>query len=241
MTTQPIEREAATVAEVALAYPQAIGILNQYQLDFCCSGNQSFSQACKNAHLNPEDVWNEILRASGTPSPGGRLHFENWTSSMLADFIIQHHHEYVRESIPRIRELLEKVCSVHSDAHPELMLVKSDFYELADELLNHMPKEEHVLFPAIKQMEAQIDGKGDIHSNAFTLPIRVMEEEHVSAGALVKSIRSRTNNYSVPAYACPTYQLTFQLLREFDEDLIQHIHLENNILFPRVSQPFNSN
>jgi regulator of cell morphogenesis and NO signaling len=233
-TEQTLEMGTATVADVALAFPQAISVLNKYDLDFCCNGKTSFTEACKKANLTSEKVWQEIL---GTPAKknGNPLNFETWNSSVLADFIVQHHHEYVREAIPKIRELLDKVCSVHVDTNPELLAVRTDFEALAEELSGHMPKEEQILFPAIRRIEGQpiASIESAISPTALQMPIMVMEEEHERAGDLIKSIRSRTGHYSPPGYACPTFQLTYVMLQEFDNDLIQHIHLENNILFPR--------
>jgi regulator of cell morphogenesis and NO signaling len=237
MTTHPLlEMETATVADVALAFPNAIDILNQYHLDFCCQGKVPFTEACRKANLNPDTIWSEIQQAGEGSGTGHPLRFENWSSSMLVDFIVQHHHQYVQEAIPRIQELLEKICSVHGDTNPELMLVRDDFNDLANELLNHLPKEEQILFPAIKRLEgSEAHDPGQvIMPSALKMPIHMMEDEHERAANLVKSIRRHTQQYTVPEYACPTYQLTFNLLNEFDNDLMQHIHLENNILFPRV-------
>jgi regulator of cell morphogenesis and NO signaling len=148
---------------------------------------------------------------------------------------VQHHHEYVREAIPSIRALLDKVCNVHADTNPELLTVRAEFEALAEELIGHMPKEEQILFPAIKRIEGQpiAPVESSISPAALDMPIMVMEEEHDRAGTLIKSIRERTNHYTPPDYACPTFQLTYTMLQEFDNDLLQHIHLENNILFPR--------
>jgi len=233
-TDQTLQMTTATVADVALSFPHAISVLNKYDLDFCCNGKMPFSEACKKAHLDSVKVWQEILE-SPPKRASNALHFETWNSSVLADFIIQHHHEYVREAIPKIHELLDKVCSVHADTNPELLSVRTDFEALAEELLGHMPKEEQILFPAIKRMDGQpiASVESAISPAALDMPIMVMEEEHERAGDLIKSIRSRTSHYTPPVYACPTFQLTYVMLQEFDNDLIQHIHLENNILFPR--------
>lgn len=233
-TNQPLEMNTVTVADVAMALPHAISVLTKYNLDFCCHGQVSFTVACKKLSLDSARVWKDILEAPGKSS-GNELNFEKWHSSVLADFIVQHHHEYVREAIPKIRELLEKICSVHVDTNPELLAVRDDFESLAEELLGHMPKEEQILFPAIKRIEGQpiASVESDISPHALEMPIMVMEQEHERAGELIKSIRLRTNQYTPPSYACPTFQLAYVMLQEFDHDLMQHIHLENNILFPR--------
>jgi regulator of cell morphogenesis and NO signaling len=235
ITTDPtLEMNTATVADVALTFPNAIDVLNRYDLDFCCNGKVPFTEACQKLNLESEKVWKEILVASPKKA-GNPLNFESWHSAVLADFIVQHHHEYVREVVPRIRELLDKIVSVHADTNPELLAVRTDFEALAEELLGHMPKEEQILFPAIKRIEGQpiASVESTISPAALDMPILVMEQEHERAGTLIKSIRARTNHYSPPVYACPTYQLTYTMLQEFDNDLLQHIHLENNILFPR--------
>lgn len=237
-TEQPQQMSTTLVADIALAFPQAIDILNKYGLDYCCHGDTPFTQACEEANLNPESVWQEIQKLAGTKRGGNQMNFERWTSSMLIDFIVQHHHAYVRESIPQITELLNKICKVHGDTNPELLAVRNDFEDLAEELLNHLPKEEEILFPAIKRLEGHEESEIEniILPSSLRMPMRIMEDEHEHAGDLIKSIRKRTNQYTVPTYACPTYQLAFVMLQEFDSDLMQHIHLENNILFPRAKE-----
>ncbi|MEY4930333.1 MAG: iron-sulfur cluster repair di-iron protein [Bacteroidota bacterium] len=234
-TEQTLEMSTATMADVALYFPQSIDLLHRYNLDYCCQGKMLFTEACRKANLEPEKVWDEVQNPSGIKRGGNPLNFENWNSSVLVDFIVQHHHEYVRESIPRITELLDKICSVHGDTNPELFAVRKDFHDLAEELLGHLPKEEQILFPAIKRIEGQpiASVESELEPTALAMPIHVMEDEHERAGSLIKSIRARTNQYAIPSYACPTYQLTLTMLQEFDHDLMQHIHLENNILFPR--------
>jgi regulator of cell morphogenesis and NO signaling len=233
-TGQPLEISKATVADVALAFPHAIDILSRYDLDYCCNGKVLFTDACNRLNIQSEKVWEEVIHAS-LKKAGNPLNFELWQSSVLADFIVQHHHEYVREAVPEIRELLDKISSVHADTNPELLTVRSHFEDLAEELLAHMPKEEQILFPAIKRIEGQpiVSVESTISPAALKMPIQVMEEEHERAGSIIKSIRELTHHYTPPADACPTFQLTYSVLQEFDSDLLQHIHLENNILFPR--------
>ena len=119
-SNQPPEMSTATVADVALGFPNAIAVLAKYDLDYCCNGNVNFTEACNNSSLNSAEVWKEILQAPAKKE-GNPLNFESWNSSVLADFIVQHHHEYVREAIPGIRALLDKICAVHTDTNPELL------------------------------------------------------------------------------------------------------------------------
>lgn len=226
-----------TVAALAISYPGALSVFTKYNIDYCCGGNRSLEEACIRIGLNPDKIREEILnspmQASSIP-----MRAEHWSAALLADYIVQNHHEYVRRAIPEIGALLEKVCAAHGEDNFELLNIQQDFSDLAEELTNHMAKEEVALFPAIKRLESHSDSE---HPLADTLqaPITMMEEEHVVAGDLMKSIRNLSNNYTVPEYACPTYRVTYQKLKEFDDDLMTHVHLENNILFRKAGHVCN--
>lgn len=223
-----------TVSELVIAHPGALSVFTKYNIDYCCGGNRSLEDACIRAGLDHEKVREEIMRApvqeSSIPP-----RVEQWSAGLLADYIVQNHHAYVKKAIPEIQALLEKVCLAHGEGNIELLSIQQDFEDLADELLGHMNKEEMALFPAIRRLDEQQDANHPLAAN-LQAPIGVMEQEHVVAGDLVKSIRSSSNNYTVPEYACPTYRITYEKLREFDQDLMTHVHLENNILFKRASQ-----
>lgn len=231
-TDQTFAMETATVAEIALRFPQSISIFNRYNLDYCCNGKKSFTQMCDKASLDASSIWSEIIAKQEATANDPRLIFENWEPTLLIDYIIHHHHAYVRESIPQLQALLTKIFTKHGEEHPELKEIRDEFNELSEELIHHLPKEENILFPAIKGLVAR-SGDGPLLQN-IQMPVSVMEDEHETAGRLIKSIRSRTNNYTPPENACLSYQLTFKLLQEFESDLMQHIHLENNILFPQA-------
>jgi regulator of cell morphogenesis and NO signaling len=222
-----------TVADVALTFPQALEILNRYNLDYCCGGKKPFVEVCKKAGLDADLIWQELMLLRANSSADSRMRFDTWNAPLLIDFILQHHHNYVRESIPVIQELLNKICQVHGEDSPYLLSVWKNFEKLADELLDHLPKEEQILFPAIKRIFDQ-QKSHDAVSFALEVPITVMEMEHENAGVLIKSIRSLTDNYNPPAHACTTFRMAYNMLDQFDKDLMQHIHLENNILFPKV-------
>lgn len=221
-----------TVAEMAVAHPAALSVFNRHNIDYCCGGNRSLEDACIRIGLNPEKIRQEILSApagnSGVPDRA-----EQWSASLLADYIVQNHHKYVRNSIPEIEALLEKVCAAHGEDNIELLNIQQDFTDLAEELVSHMGKEEVALFPAIKRLEAQGTSNHPLVDH-LKAPISMMEHEHVIAGDLMKSIRSLSHNYTVPEFACPTYRVTYQKLKEFDNDLMTHVHLENNILFRKA-------
>jgi regulator of cell morphogenesis and NO signaling len=231
-TDSTFDFSTCTVADLALQFPQAIGIFNTYYLDYCCHGKTPFMQACADAGLNPHKIWQEIMETKFNQGPESKMRFETWDATLLIDYITQHHHTYVRESIPQIMELLNKISDVHGQDSPYVLTVRDTFNALAEELLNHLPKEEEILFPAIRRLLESSTPKSVAASIQF--PISVMEHEHDSAGDLIKSLRSLTSQYTPPASACPTFQYTYKMLKEFDEDLMQHIHLENNILFPKA-------
>jgi regulator of cell morphogenesis and NO signaling len=152
---------------------------------------------------------------------------------LLVDFIIQNHHSYVTDAIPELKALLDKVCAAHGNDSLELLNIREDFQDLAEELSSHMQKEEFVLFPAIKRLESQHHADHPL-AGAIQSPIAAMEHEHTLAGDLIKHIRTLSNNYTPPDFACPTYRIAYKKLQEFDNDLMRHIHLENNILFQRM-------
>jgi regulator of cell morphogenesis and NO signaling len=235
ITQKMEEMSHYTVADVALNFPQAIKILNRYELDYCCKGNKLFTQACNKARLDPLKIWGEIERELPIPGPEQRHRFSVWDAPLLIDFIVQNHHEYVRIAVPQLRELIGKVTDTHGNELMELKEIQFNFDLLADELLEHLPKEEQVIFPAIRRLTTRevTAPQSPLLANIQT-PILVMENEHEHHGELLKLMRSLTNHYTPPFKTCPTLHLMYKLLEEFDEDLMQHIHLENNILFPKV-------
>jgi regulator of cell morphogenesis and NO signaling len=163
-----------------------------------------------------------------------------WTNAPLVDLtrhIRERHHQYVRDSIPRVRALLAKIREKHGDKHPEIDEIEKLFGDVAREMTAHMQKEEQILFPYIDTLERSSNGNGSVEPPFFQTvrnPIQAMMKEHDSAGDLLKRIRKTSNEYKAPADACTTYQATYQELRQFEEDLHLHVHLENNILFPRA-------
>jgi regulator of cell morphogenesis and NO signaling len=227
-----IDGNAPTVAQLAISHPGALAVFTKYNIDYCCGGHRSIEDACSRIGLDPDKIKAEILQSPGTET-SKTFRPENWSSSFLAEYIVQNHHVYVKKSIPEIQVFLDKVCDAHGDDCPELLLIRENFSDLAEELTSHMEKEERVLFPAIKRLEAQNDVDHPLAA-ALQIPVGAMEHEHVVAGDLMKQIRASSNNYTPPEFACPTFRITYKKLQEFDNDLMRHIHLENNILFEWV-------
>ena len=236
LVDEHIDMSKISMAEVALTFPQALEILKKYDLDFCCGGKKPFRDVCEKSGVNAEKVWQEIIQAKGMHGADNRMNFNSWDLGLVIDFILQHHHQYVRYSIPQITQLLDKVCSVHGNDSPFLFSIREDFHALADELMAHMPKEEQILFPAIRKIVAELRAHQDVSlaQSRLEVAISVMEREHEAAGDLIKSIRELTERYTPPSYACPTFKMTYQMLKQFDDDLMQHIHVENNVLFPKA-------
>lgn len=228
-TTNAIGEDGITVAELAISHPGALAVFTKYNMDYCCGGQRSLKEACHRLGLDPKKIRAEIYDA---PQHASGIHFhpETWSSALLIDYIVENHHAYVLKAIPELELLLDRVCERHGDERRELPEIRENFYELATELVSHLRKEESILFPAIKTLEREMEEGTPLYLDT---PVAAMEHEHATAGDLIKQIRSLTNNYTPPEFACTTFKITFQRLQEFDNDLMQHIHLENNILFRR--------
>jgi regulator of cell morphogenesis and NO signaling len=227
-----------TVRELVLEHPAATRVFEKLGIDYCCGGNKSLEEACKAANLPLERVM-DALGVANQSSQVARSD-RNWQVEPLSDLVAHiknTHHRYVREEIARLAPLFEKVCSVHGTNHPELMDVRASFRGLAEELTTHLMKEEVVLFPYIVRMEEAVIQHEPVVPSPFgsvANPISMMEHEHDSAGNALRAMRAASHNYTAPAEACVSYQTLYSALAEFETDLHQHIHLENNILFPRA-------
>lgn len=223
-----------TVRELALENPAATRVFEELGIDYCCGGELSLNQACARAHVSLERVAHSL--ESAEPAPPER----DWQAEPLCELIahIKHtHHRYTRDEIKRLGQLFDKVCSVHSGNHPELLDLRQTFGALAQELTMHMMKEEAVLFPYIERMEEAVIAKEPVLPPPFGAvrnPIGMMRHEHDDAGAALRGMRATSQGYAAPADACLSYQTLYKALAAFEEDLHQHIHLENNILFPRA-------
>ncbi len=229
-------RSTQTVGEVAATHPATTRVFEKLGIDYCCGGGQTLADACKASGLNYDTVAKSLAELVESVPADGR----DWTKSSLAD-LIQHivtkHHEYIRSESPRLEALAAKVAGVHGGRHPELQQVQRIFSDAADELIMHTMKEEKILFPAITQMEEE--GRMAEAASPFGSienPIRMMMMEHDIAGAAFAEMRKITAGFTTPADGCISYRTLFQALAEFEADLHEHVHLENNILFPRALQ-----
>jgi regulator of cell morphogenesis and NO signaling len=230
-----------TLAQLAKTNHKAGTVFEKYHLDFCCKGKRTLEQACSEQQLPITEVVTELETVfSKEGSPVGP-DFEKIELSGLCDYIINTHHSYVKNEMPQIYAWLQKVASKHGERHPELYKIYEMFASVKEEMELHMKKEEMVLFPRIKELEklAGSDSPNlQISITYLQSPITIMEQEHDHAGTMLNEIRILSGDYTPPMDACTTYQLSFAALKAFEMDLHQHVHLENNILFPKSIQLF---
>jgi regulator of cell morphogenesis and NO signaling len=233
--TDPQKQEETIGDMVAKDFKKA-QIFKKLGIDFCCGGKKTLEEVCKTKGLDLEMV-NAELVASNNLQNATALNFDTWELDFLTDYIINQHHKYVKENIPFITELANKVAKVHGAHHPEVIEVADIFSKLGKDLSLHLMKEENILFPIIKQLVKAKKEDGILLPNALgniNTPTHLMEMEHEQAGIDLKVISQLTNNYTLPQDACTSYVLLYKKLQEFESDLFNHIHLENNILFPKA-------
>lgn len=227
--------ENQTVAEVVTENIKAAHIFKKYGIDFCCGGGISIEKACVKKDVDYAVLKKELEAIDVAVSKA--YDYDSWDLGFLIDHIENVHHTYVEESIPLIIQYANRVAKVHGHHYTEVIEINNLFTEVANELSSHMKKEELVLFPYVKQMvNAKKEGKSanKPHFGTVENPIQMMENEHEGAGDIFKRISELTNNYTPPEGACNTFRALYAKLDEFEQDLHQHIHLENNILFPKA-------
>ncbi len=222
-----------TVGEIVASDWRKAEVFRKFGIDFCCGGKKSLTEACRESNVDIRRVEEALDRVAG-PVGSRPLPFNEWKADFLADYIVNTHHSYVRQSLPELNAYAYKVATVHGEFHPELKEVHNLVQLLSDELLSHLHKEESILFPYIKELVAGRKQTTSCNFGSVSNPISVMEHEHDSAGEIISQIRQMTSGYKVPTDACASYTLLFQMLEEFESDLHTHIHLENNILFPKA-------
>ena len=231
-TAQTVDRMLGDIVTEDL---RAAAVMERFGLDYCCGGQRSLGVACQAKSIDPGDVLG-ALDALGPGTDADQLPAEWRELDALTRHIVQRHHRYVSDAIPALNASLDKLVAAHAARHPELTDIRATFRAAADEMLTHMMKEENLLFPAIDEMARSKRGEGPGGPGVFATvlyPVRMMEEDHQEVGQLVERVRTLTGGqYEPPADGCGTYRACFAELRRFEEDLHQHIHLENNVLFP---------
>lgn len=227
-----------TVREIAVENPSTVRVFESAGIDYCCGGKQKLQDACEHAGIDVSEMLKRLSEAAAGPGEDG----VNWAEASLHDLlehVVNAHHAYIRRESPRISAMLDKVVARHAAAHPEVKPIQETFTALIGELAVHMMKEENVLFPHLTRMEAAAKQGSPAPLSMFgsvEIPISRMLADHEDAGALIERIRALSGEFRAPEDACPTFRALYQGLSEFDRDLRRHVHLENNIAFPRAIQ-----
>ena len=224
-----------TVREIASENPAAVRVFEKYGIEYCCGGQVPLAEACAAKGVNIDEVIASL--ESAVPAVPGE---KDWAKESLADlatYIVNTHHAYVNREVPRLNELAAKVVGRHGDTRSELAEIQAKLGELGEEMITHQGKEEVVLFPYIGKLERFAAGNGSKPRNCFGTianPIAMMTKDHDVAGNLIAEIRKLSGGYTPPEGACPTFHAFYAGLSELERDLHRHVHLENNILFPRA-------
>lgn len=225
-----------TVGEIAVAYPDATDIFTKYGIDYCCGGRRNFTEAARSHGLDPNEIEREIIDHE---EDAARLNDKlgNFSIPQIIDHILQYHHAYMREKRQTLPLLAKKIASTHDERHPELSEVSQLTENLFDELESHMRKEEEVLFPTILALVSHQENGTPLPQMRFqsiTQPISMMERDHSQTGGEVYDLQRITNDFTVPEDGCVSYKELYEGLRDVQTNIFEHIHLENNILFPRA-------
>ena len=229
-------KENQIIGELVARDYRTASVFKKYSIDFCCQGNRTIEEACEKKNIDTKKVLEDLVAMMEAKSES-TTDYQSWPLDLLADYIEKKHHRYVQEKTLEIQPYLDKICKVHGERHPELLEIKEEFNASAGELAAHMKKEELILFPFIRKMtKAKLENtKVDAaHFGTVKNPIQMMMNVHTVEGNRFRKIEELSNNYTPPLDACNTYRVSFALLKEFEQDLHLHIHLENNILFPRA-------
>ncbi len=222
------------IGEIVSENIKAAHVFKRYNIDFCCGGGTELYKVCKKNKIDYSKIKSEL---SAVNKIRKKYDYDKWDLDKLIDHIINYHHKYVEESIVYIREYGRKVSKVHGHHYKEVIKIDKAFNELANELINHMNKEEIILFPYIKRLnhaKKDIEIERNFNFRSVINPINMLEYEHKYASQILKTIKKLSNNYIAPSKSCNTHKAFYSKLEEFEKDLFVHIHLENNILHPKA-------
>ena len=229
--------KSMTVGEIVADNFNNAEVFENYKIDFCCHGSVPFTEACRKAGADADKVISDLERESSEVSE--MVDFKSWPTDLLVDYILKFHHRRVRREGVAIAELLDKVCKAHGPNHPELYKIQALYENSMVDLENHLNKEEMVLFPYVYELcNAEMNGSfvPPFHCGSIESPIAVMMAEHDIEGERYREISELSHHYTVPEDACSSYRLLYKKLKSFEDALHHHIHLENNIVFPRALQ-----
>lgn len=221
-----------TVGDIVTKFPQAADIFKKYRIDFCCGGNRPLTEAIAEKHLNEDEIV-QALNDGYIKMQAMNSETTNWqdvASAELIDHVVQTHHTFLNDELPMLGQLVTKIYRVHGENHPHLADVYNNYHDLSKELMEHIIKEDQIIFPLIKSYEEDPSAE---KLEKVKAAIIELEAEHDHAGDLLKLLRELTSDYTLPAGACMTYTTTYQRLEALEADMFIHVHKENNILFPR--------
>ena len=209
---------------------RAAEVFKKAGIDFCCGGSQSLEDACRDKKLDVAEIESELSKLENS-EPGSSYKFNEWKLDFLCDYIVNTHHQTVMKLLPQLTFYTQKIAEVHGDNHPELSEIANLFAQVDTELRQHLCNEEEVLFPAIREVlkTNSAESKATIISE-----ITRMTGEHEFAGGAMDKINELSHRYAVPEDGCNTYRVAYKLLEQFEDDLHIHVHLENNILYPKA-------
>ncbi len=234
--TRKEQGNSETVGQIAAKDLRKAEVFKKYGIDFCCGGKKTVKEVCAEKGIDATVVEQELANANSGSFTANNNKYNEWNLDFLADYIINTHHAYARKYLPEMQGFALKVARVHGSRHPELLAILHYVEEVKEELMEHIEKEERLVFPAIKRIvRAKAEGTPlQKDGPSLSETIETMEREHDDVGRAFDSIRDESKNYAIPEDACTSYKLFFQMLQEFENDLHLHIHLENNILFPKT-------
>jgi regulator of cell morphogenesis and NO signaling len=220
-----------TVGEIVRERPSLSRLFEQTQIDYCCGGKKTLDEACRKQGIEPQTFLAqlEVIANSNTEV---EMNVATLSLTELADHIEQTHHAYLHSELPRLEKMVTKVAAVHGEKEPRLQQIKDIFLAISQELATHLQKEEKILFPMIRQLESSTTVPS-FHCGTIANPVHQMELEHDEAGVALGQLRQLTDNYTPPEWACNTYRAMLDGLLNFEQDMHQHIHKENNVLFPK--------
>ncbi|MFA5556243.1 MAG: iron-sulfur cluster repair di-iron protein [Flavobacteriaceae bacterium] len=230
--------EKTPIGEIVAQDFRTAALFSKLGIDFCCKGHRTLEEVSQKKSLDTNELsrqLKEIIETKGN----NNIDFKSWPLDLLSDYVEKTHHRYIEEKTPVLLAFLSKLCKVHGERHPELFEINRLFTESAQDLAAHLKKEELILFPFIRKMVAsQISGRPleAPHFGTVDNPIAMMKHEHDTEGERFREIAKLTDQYNPPADACNTYRTTFMMLKDFEEDLHKHIHIENNILFVKAQE-----
>lgn len=226
--------EGKTLARIVADDFRAAQIFEQYGLDYCCKGKRQLNIACLEKGIQPAEVLAELEALSAEQNNTQR--FNSWSVDFLTEYIVQQHHSYVRTMLPLIKGHLQKVMNAHGDKYPEIAEIQHRYETMSPILINHLLEEEATVFPLIKvvALSRQLNLSEEFIEKELEAFLVNLDEEHSEVGDILKEIQTLSNNFTPPGGACTTFRVLYQELKAFQEDMFHHIHLENNILFPKV-------